>query len=153
VARFHDDLAADEQPAGCPVSFPAHDSVRVLLIGPPPEIVGGQSIQAARLIHALEKREGIEVSFLPSPPHLPALLRPLQRLRYIRTALNAIAFQATLLARIRKVQVIHVLTPSYFAFMWVPAPSLAMARLFGRKSVLNYRDGRAEGHLRDWKSA
>ena len=135
------------------MSLSAHASVRVLLIAPPPEIVGGQSIQAGRLLRAFNGLEGIEISFLPSPPRVPAPLRPLQKLRYIRTAFNAIVFQVTLLARIRGTDVIHVFTPSYFAFLWVPAPSLVMAWLFGKKSVLNYHDGRAESHLRDWKTA
>jgi glycosyltransferase involved in cell wall biosynthesis len=132
---------------------PDTERVRVLLIAPPPEIVGGQSVQALRLRRALARENGVEVTYLPFPPEVPAPLKPLQRPRYVRTIFNSLAFQAKLLARLRKVDAVHVFTPSFFAFMWAPAPTLALARLFGRKSVLNYRDGRAEDHLREWKSA
>jgi len=102
---------------------------------------------------ALEEQEGIELEFLAFPPLVPGPLRLLQRLRFIRTVFNSVAFLTMLLVRIRKVDVIHAFTASHFAFLWAPAPALVVARLFGKKSVLNYRDGRAEGHLRDWKSA
>jgi glycosyltransferase involved in cell wall biosynthesis len=110
-------------------------------------------VQAARLRQALARQAGVELSYLPFPPAVPRPLKLLQRLRFVRTIFNTLAFQALLLARIRKVDAVHVFTPSFFAFMWAPAPTLAVARLFGRKSVLNYRDGRAEDHLRGWRSA
>jgi len=127
--------------------------IRVLVIAPPRASAGGQAVQADRLLDALEAQEGIDVDYLPSPPTLPLVLRPLQRLRFLRTAVNAIAMQAKLLARIRRVAVVHVFTAAHSAFLWVPLPALVAARLWGRKSVLNYRDGRAEDHLRDWRSA
>jgi len=144
---------AADRSAQRPARRTDEDAVRVLLIAPPTEIVGGQSIQAARLRQLLEHEEGIELSYLPFPPVVPGPLRPLQKPRYVRTAFNAVAFQVALWRRIRRVDAIHVFTPSFTAFLLAPAPALATARLFGRRSVLNYRDGRAEDHLRDWRSA
>jgi glycosyltransferase involved in cell wall biosynthesis len=34
-----------------------------------------------------------------------------------------------------------------------PTPALAAARLYGKKSILNYRSGEAEDHLARWKTA
>ena len=109
-------------------------------------------MQAVLLMHALEEREGIELEYLPFPPNVPGPLRLLQRPRFIRTVFNSLAFLTTLLTRIWKVDVIHTFTASHFAFLLAPAPTLAVARLLGKKSILHYHDGRAEAHLRDWKS-
>jgi L-malate glycosyltransferase len=125
--------------------------IRVLLIAPPLSIVGGQSVQAARLLAEFAREPGVEVSFLAAS--LPERLGFLRRVPLLRTAVMMLCFHARLLARIWRVDALHVFTASYFSFLWVPAPSLALAKLAGRKSILNYRDGRGEGHLRDWKSA
>ncbi len=125
--------------------------IRVLLIAPPLSTVGGQSVQAARLLEEFAREPGVEVSFLAAS--LPESLAFLRRIPLVRTAVMMLCFHARLLARIWRVDVLHVFTAAYFSFLWVPAPSLALARLTGRKSILNYRDGRGEGHLRDWKSA
>jgi glycosyltransferase involved in cell wall biosynthesis len=125
--------------------------MRVILIAPPLSIVGGQSVQAARLLAEFARERGVEVSFLAAA--LPEALGFVRRIPLLRTAVMMLCFHARLLARIWRADVLHVFTASYFSFLWVPAPSLALARLTGRKSILNYRDGRGEGHLRDWKSA
>lgn len=125
--------------------------MRVILIAPPLSIVGGQSVQAARLLTEFSREHGVEVSFLAAA--LPEALGFVRRIPLLRTAVMMLCFHARLLARIWRADVLHVFTASYFSFLWVPAPSLALARLTGRKSILNYRDGRGEGHLRDWKSA
>src|SRR4051812_5125367 len=44
---------------------------RVLLIGPSLDILGGQAIQAARLMHKLAGEHTISASFLPINPRLP----------------------------------------------------------------------------------
>jgi glycosyltransferase involved in cell wall biosynthesis len=125
--------------------------IRVILIAPPLSIVGGQSVQAARLLAEFAQEPAVRVSFLPAS--LPESLSFLRRIPLLRTAVMMLCFHARLLARIWGADVLHVFTASYFSFLWVPAPSLALAKLTGRKSILNYRDGRGEGHLRDWKSA
>jgi glycosyltransferase involved in cell wall biosynthesis len=123
---------------------------RVILIAPPLSIVGGQSVQAARLLAEFARERGVEVSFLAAS--LPEPLGFLRRIPLLRTAVMMLCFHGRLLTRIWRADVLHVFTASYFSFLWVPAPSLALAKLTGRKSILNYRDGRGEGHLRDWKS-
>jgi glycosyltransferase involved in cell wall biosynthesis len=125
--------------------------IRVLLIAPPLSVIGGQSVQAARLLAEFAREGGVRVSFLPAS--LPEPLEFLKRVPLVRTAVMMLCFHARLLARIWRCDLLHVFTASYFSFLWVPAPSLALAKLTGRKSILNYHDGRGEGHLRDWKSA
>ena len=125
--------------------------IRIILIAPPLSVIGGQSVQAARLLAEFVQERGVRVSFLPAS--LPEPLSFLRWVPLVRTAVMMLCFHARLLARIWRADVLHVFSASYFSFLWVPAPSLALAKLTGRKSILNYRDGRGEGHLRDWKSA
>jgi glycosyltransferase involved in cell wall biosynthesis len=122
--------------------------VRVLLIAPSPEIIGGQSVQAARLLEEFRKWPHVKVEFLAVNPQAPKLLRPLQKIKYLRTLLTSLLYVWRLLAGIGRCQILHIFTPGYFAFLLAPAPAILLAKVFGKRTILNYRDGRAEDHLR-----
>ncbi|MBV9759051.1 MAG: glycosyltransferase family 4 protein [Acidobacteriaceae bacterium] len=121
--------------------------LRVLLIAPSLDIVGGQSVQASRLLEELSKQSQIRIEFLPINPRAPKLLRPLQKVKYIRTLLTSVLYALRLISRIGKCQVLHIFTPGYVAFLLAPAPAILLGKALGKKTILNYRDGRAEDHL------
>jgi glycosyltransferase involved in cell wall biosynthesis len=121
--------------------------VRVLIAGPSLDILGGQSIQAARLLAVLRKEPGIEVDFVPVNPRLPGPFRRLQRIKYIRTLATETAYLAALLRRVPHYDVIHAFSAAYWSFLLAPAPALLLARMLRRKTILNYHDGRLEDHL------
>ncbi|HTU47748.1 MAG TPA: glycosyltransferase family 4 protein [Bryobacteraceae bacterium] len=127
--------------------------VRVLLIAPSLDIVGGQSVQAARLLAELRKLPQLSIDFLPVNPQAPAPLRPLQKIKYVRTLVTSALYAIRLVANIAKYDILHIFTPGYFAFMLAPAPAILLAKFLGKKKILNYRDGRAEDHLTRWPSA
>lgn len=127
--------------------------VRVLMVAPSLGILGGQAVQAARLLEALRREAALEVSFLPVNPALPWPLAPLQRVKYLRTVVTSVAYVASLLARVPRHDVLHVFSASYFSFVLAPTPALLAARLFGKRAILNYRSGEAEDHLRRWPTA
>jgi L-malate glycosyltransferase len=52
-----------------------------------------------------------------------------------------------LLTQIAKYDILHIFTPGYFAFLLAPTPAILLAKLLRKKTILNYRDGRAEDHL------
>lgn len=122
--------------------------VRVLLIAPSLEIVGGQSVQAFRLLEEIGKHPEVEIEFLPINPRAPRLLRPLQKVKYVRTALTSLLYGLRLLSSIGRCQVLHIFTPGYFSFLLAPAPAILLGKMLGKRTILNYRDGRAEDHLR-----
>ena len=126
-------------------------AVRVLIVAPSLGILGGQAVQAARLVSRLQAEPSLEVSFLPINPCLPGLFGKLQRIKYVRTVLTSIAYVASLLARVRRFDVIHVFSASYTSFVIAPTPAILCAKLYGKKIVLNYRSGEAEDHLRRWR--
>ena len=114
------------------------------------DIVGGQAVQAVRLIDHLKQEPSIRVDFLPVNPRLPGVLRKLQSIKYVRTITTSIAYWIDLLTTIPHFEVIHIFSASYFSFLLAPAPAMVVARLFGKKIILNYHSGEAEDHLRRW---
>ena len=121
---------------------------RVTLVAASLEIMGGQSVQAQALLGEL-RREGYTVSFLPVNPVFPVPFRWLRGLRYVRTLLNQILYLPSLIA-LRRTDVVHVFSASYWSFLLAPVPALLAACLFGKRSVLHYHSGEAEDHLSRW---
>ncbi len=121
--------------------------VRVLLIAPSLDIVGGQSVQAARLLEELQKLPQVTIHFLAINPRAPKILRPLQKAKYVRTIVTSVLYGLHLLANIGGYDILHIFTPGYFAFMLAPAPAILLGKILGKKTILNYRDGRAEDHF------
>jgi L-malate glycosyltransferase len=127
--------------------------LRVLLVAPSLDIIGGQSRQAVRLMEGLSREPDLEMSFLPHNPRLPGLLRSLQTIKYVRTIVTTFGYVLLLLFRVRKHEIIHIFCASYYSYSLSAIPALFIARLFGKKSILNYRSGEAEDHLENWRTA
>jgi glycosyltransferase involved in cell wall biosynthesis len=121
--------------------------IRVVLVGPSMDILGGQAVQVTRLLRRLRELEGIEVEFLAVNPRLPGPLRLLQRIKYVRTVVTSFAYGLSLLRNIRKYDVVHAFSASYTSYLLAPLPAMLVARLYGKRIVLNYRSGEASDHL------
>ena len=121
---------------------------RVLLIAPSLHFLGGQAVQATRLLKELGTEPEIEIAFQPIGP-TPGWLRSVP---YVRTVTSFVLYCALLLWRIRQHDVIHVFTAGLWSFTLWTIPAVYLSRLYGRKVIVNYRDGRAEQHL-SWRSA
>src|SRR6266436_2978630 len=123
-------------------------SRRIAIVAPSIDILGGQGIQARALIKHLEG-EGWPVDLLRINPPFPWGLRWIRRLPYARTVLNQLLYIPSLL-RLRKADVVHVLSASYWSFLLAPVPAMAVARAFGKRVILNYHSGEADDHLARW---
>jgi glycosyltransferase involved in cell wall biosynthesis len=124
---------------------------RVLVVAPSLDIWGGQSRQAVRLMSGLQQEDSLEVGFLPHNPRLPSILKSLQRVAYVRTGVTTLYFFILLLLRVRKYDIIHIFSASYYSYLFAPALAILASRLFGKKCILNYRSGEAEDHLANWR--
>jgi len=124
--------------------------IRVCLVAPALTIPGGQAIQASRLYQGLRAIPSLEVGFVPTNPVLPRILRPLQRVRYLRTIVTVVKYVWTLLTSLASYDVVHVFSASYWSFVLNPTPAVLLAKLYRKKVILNYRSGEAEDHLRRW---
>ncbi len=123
------------------------------LLGPSLDILGGQAVQLDRLRRRLEQTPGLEIGFIPMNPRLPGPLRVLQRVKYVRTVVTSMAYWWRLLSGVRRYDVIHAFSPSYWAFLLGPVPAILVARMYGRAGLLNYHSGEAADHLAHWRSA
>jgi glycosyltransferase involved in cell wall biosynthesis len=125
--------------------------IRVCLVAPSLSILGGQAVAAQRLLERLRAVPGLEVDFLPHDPRSNALLRLLQRVKYVRTVATSIAYVVSLLRRLPRYDVVHVFSASYWSFLLAPTPAILIGKWLGKRVVLNYRSGEAEDHLRRWR--
>ena len=124
--------------------------VRVLLIAPSLRIIGGQSVQANRLRHYIGKHPEVDLSFLAFDGPLPAAIGGIP---LVRTIARCLIYWARLFSRAWCYDMLHVFTASYWSYTLWSIPALLAAKLYRKKIVLNYRDARAEDHLRHWRSA
>src|SRR5262249_52104197 len=137
--------------AGTAAEDGASQVLGVLLVAPSMDILGGQSIQAEYLRSPLQGAAGLAVTLLPINPVLPGPLRLLQRIKYVRTLVTTAAYIASLVKRLPRYDIIHVFSASYLSFVLAPTPAILLARLCGKKIVLNYHSGEAEDHLSRWR--
>src|ERR1044071_2833992 len=112
--------------------------VRVLVVAPSFDILGGQAVQAARLIARLREVDSFAVGFLAINPRLPGVLRALQAIKYLRTLVTSVLYFITLFAQIPRYDVIHVFSASYFSFLLAPTPAILIGKLFRKRVLLNY---------------
>jgi glycosyltransferase involved in cell wall biosynthesis len=129
---------------------PAERPIRVLIVAPSLRILGGQAVQANYLLEHLKREPLFEASFLAHNPRLPGPLRVLQLIKYVRTLVTSLVYFLNLLLEVPKYDVIHIFSASYFSFLLAPTPAILIAKLFGKKTILNYHSGEAEDHLRCW---
>jgi glycosyltransferase involved in cell wall biosynthesis len=127
--------------------------LRVLVIAPSLDHVGGQAMQAARLMEGLRSEASLDPSFLRSDPRVPGPLRWVDRIKYARTMMTSIAYVGTLVARVPKSDVVHVFAASSWSFLLRPTPAIVVCKLFRKKIVVNYHSGEAAEHLARWRTA
>ncbi|MBI2797614.1 MAG: glycosyltransferase family 4 protein [Gemmatimonadetes bacterium] len=127
--------------------------LRVLIVAPTPPPLGGQAIQARRLAERLPELPGLEVALLSVNPPLGGLLGTLQRIKYVRTVVTSVAYWWSLLRTVPRYDVVHAFSASYWSFLLAPVPAMLVAKLFGKRVVLNYRSGEGDDHLGNWRSA
>lgn len=120
----------------------------VAIVAAGPEIVGGQGVEASLLVEALID-DGHSVLFVPINAPLPAGLRWLRGIRYLRTVANQVAYWPSLWP-VTRADVVHVFSASYWSFLLAPVPAMLVARLAGRRVILHYHSGEADDHLARW---
>jgi glycosyltransferase involved in cell wall biosynthesis len=141
-------IAEGSQEIQRPVAGPP--TVRVCVVAPSADLVGGQARQAALLVQGLRDDPEFSVGFIPHNPRLPGPLSLLQRLKYVRTIATTLAYWSILVRRLWRFDVIHVFSASYYSYLLSALPAVAIGRLFGKGVVLNYHSGEAEDHLANW---
>lgn len=121
--------------------------LRVALIAPSLDILGGQAVQADRLVRAWQDDDEVECRLLPVNPIPPGPLRHGRHIKYVRTVVTEATYLPSLVKRLSRVDVAHVFSASYTSFLLAPLPAILTAKALGRPVILNYRSGEAPDHL------
>ncbi len=130
------------------ISSPASKRrLRIAIVAPSLGILGGQAVQADRLLRAWEGDPDVEAWLVPVNPTAPGPLGALQRIKFVRTLVTQVLYLPLLLRELRRADVVHVFSASYWSFLLAPLPAVLVARSLGKPVVMNYRSGEAPDHL------
>src|SRR5215213_6047161 len=120
--------------------------VKVLIVATSMRVIGGQSIQAKRLTDAFENDSEVEMRFLPNNPETV-----FQRIKYLRTIFASLKFWWSLVTNVYKSDVVQVFSSATTGYIIATLPPLVAAKLYGKKTVLNYHSGELENHIKNWR--
>jgi glycosyltransferase involved in cell wall biosynthesis len=111
-------------------------------------ILGGQAVQADRLLREWQHDADIDAWLVPVNPIPPGPFRTAIGVKYIRTLATELTYLPRLFRQLSHADVVHVFSASYSSFLLAPLPAIVAARALGKPVVLNYRSGEAPDHLR-----
>lgn len=122
--------------------------LNIAIVAPSTSILGGQAVQADRLIRAWSGDAHVNAWLVPINPLPPRPLRYATGVKYLRTLVTQLTYGPLLLRELRRADIVHVFSASYFSFLLAPLPAVLVARMLGKPVVMNYRSGEAPDHLR-----
>ena len=122
--------------------------LRVAIVAPTLEILGGHSVQAAAMLAGWRDDAAVDAWLVPINPAPPGWLAGAARVRYVRTLVTQLAYWPRLWRELRRADVVHVFSASYTSFLLAPLPAWLVARALGKPVLLNYHSGEAADHLR-----
>jgi glycosyltransferase involved in cell wall biosynthesis len=131
-----------------PAELFSQSRLSVAIVAPSLAILGGQAVQACRLIAEWQKDPEISAFLVPINPKLRGVLGLLTRIKYVRTIVTELVYLPSLVQAMVNADIVHVFSASYFSFLLAPLPAVIIARLLGRPVLVNYRSGQAPDHLR-----
>jgi glycosyltransferase involved in cell wall biosynthesis len=122
--------------------------LNIAIVAPSMGILGGQAVQAARLIDTWRDDPDVRAWLVPINPVPPGPLRHTLRIKYLRTLATQLVYWPTLVRELSRADVVHVFSASYFSFLLAPLPAVLVARSLGKPVLLNYHSGEAPDHLK-----
>jgi glycosyltransferase involved in cell wall biosynthesis len=125
-----------------------HHRVRVAIVAASLRILGGQAVQAQRMLDGWRDDPAIDAWLVPINPVPPAPFDRLLAIKFVRTVITQLFYWPLLVRELRRADVAHVFSASYASFLLAPLPAILIARLFRRPVILNYHSGEAPDHLR-----
>jgi L-malate glycosyltransferase len=121
--------------------------IRVAIVAPSMGILGGQAVQADRLVRAWSGDPEISAWLVPINPVPGNAFRRALDIKYVRTMATQLIYWPSLVRELRHADVVHVFSASYFSFLLAPLPAVLVAKALGKPVVMNYRSGEAPDHL------
>ncbi|MGH9325232.1 MAG: glycosyltransferase [Terriglobia bacterium] len=130
-----------------------HPKLRVAIVGPSLRYVGGQAVQADLLRRQWRDDPDVEAWFVPVDPPFPRWLPVIGAIPLVRTLARTPFYLSRLWRGIKDADIVHIFSASYWSFLLAPFPALVVAKLRGKKALINYHSGEARDHLSHWKTA
>ena len=122
--------------------------LNVAIVAPTIGLLGGQAVQASRLLRSWHDDPDVHAWLVPINPAPPKPLAWATKIRYLRTVITQLLYWPLLIRELRRADVVHVFSASYSSFLLAPLPAVLVARLWGKPVVMNYRSGQAPDHLK-----
>jgi glycosyltransferase involved in cell wall biosynthesis len=122
-------------------------AIKVAIVAPSLRKVGGQAVQASLLLHNWQGDPEVNAEFVPIDPQFPKPLAWAERIPFLRTVIRIPFYWTSLWKAIGRADVAHIFSAAYSSFLLAPTPAWLVARLRGKKAVVNYRSGAARNHL------
>jgi L-malate glycosyltransferase len=141
-------------PSFPPISRTAgHVPLRVAIVAASLRYVGGQSVQADLLASYWQGDSDVQAEFVPIDPPFPRGLRWIEKIPYLRTVIRQPLYVNALWRGLKRANMVHIFSASYWSFLLVSVPAWIVARLQGKKVLLHYHSGEARDHLRRFRSS
>jgi len=122
--------------------------LRVAIVAASLRILGGQAVQAQRMIDGWKGDAAIHAWLVPVNPVPVRPFDALLSIKFVRTLVTQLLYWPLLFRELRRADVVHVFSASYSSFLLAPLPAVIVAKLLGRPVILNYHSGEAPDHLR-----
>jgi len=123
--------------------------LKIGIVAPSMRVLGGQSVQAKRLLDMFSDDEEISLQFIPNDPILKTFPL-LQEIKFVRTIVTSFKFWWLLVTKLSKVDIVHVFSSGTTSYVISTLPPLFIAKFIGKKTILHYHTGEAEDHLKKW---
>jgi len=120
---------------------------KILLIGEYPPPFAGIAVQTKQLYELLVENQ-IQAYVIPTLQKRTGFFSFINNLRYIRGLVN-IGFYYVKIIKIRKFNIIHILSSSGLNFYIFTIPALITSKLFGKKTIIHYHGGSAKAFFKN----
>jgi glycosyltransferase involved in cell wall biosynthesis len=133
---------------GHPNGMENSSRLRVAIVAASLRILGGQAVQAQRLLDGWSCDPDVEAWLVEITPLPPPPFERLVRIKFLRTFVTQLCYWPLLFRELRRADVVHVFSAAYASFLLSPLPAIIVAKLLRKPIVVNYRSGEAPDHLR-----
>ncbi len=121
----------------------SNHKTKVAIVATSMREIGGQSIQAKRLLDAFADDENIELFFIPNNPETA-----FQNVKFLRTIFTSLKFWSLLFTQIRRADIVHIFSSAGSGYIIATLPPLLFAKVYGKFVILNYHSGELEEHIK-----
>src|SRR5689334_19327738 len=96
--------------------------LKVAVVAPSLHILGGQAVQADRLVRAWSGDADVDAWLVPVNPIPPGPFKLATRVKYLRTVVTEATYLPLLVRELSRADVVHVFSASYASYLLAPLP-------------------------------